>query len=91
MEWVFERPAFYPGPITLHFTPRNAHGVLDVRAYSGEQLIYWAPARAIDLGEATAVTFGIVDSADWAAMRSASEREWVESDLLTLKTLLEAT
>lgn len=91
MEWVFDRPAFHPGPIRLRFTPRNAFGVLDVHAYSGEVLIHWAPVRAIDLGAATAVTFGLVRGADWAASHNASERDWIEADLLTLKTLLEAT
>ena len=91
MEWMFDRPAFHSEPIRVRFTPRNAFGVLDIHAYSGEALIHWAPVRAIDLGDATAVTFGLVHGAEWPASHSASERDWIEADLLTLKTLLEAT
>ncbi len=92
MEWVFDRPAFNQGPITVRFTPHNAHGVLDIRAFFEGRLIYWAPARAIDLGEATAVTLGLVSNLaeDQRDAHNVSEREWVEADLLTLKTLLEA-
>lgn len=93
MEWVFDKPSFHPGPIRVRFTEHNAYGVLDIRAYAGDEQIFWAPARAIDLGTSTAVTFGLVTDADFGQREAwkTSERQWVEADLLTLKTLLEAT
>ena len=89
LEWVAEEAAFTDQPVTIRFTPRNSHGVLDVSASIDDQQVFWAPVRAFRNGEGTELTMGLVQRDGQSDESFRSEIEWTRADLLTVKALLE--
>lgn len=90
-EWIAETPHWLSGPLMLRFTPKNRYGVLDVVSTSARLGIVSTPCRLVHNGLGCEIIYLLrqYDSVDDDAF--ASEQEWLRSDLLTLKTLLEAT
>jgi len=90
-EWVAENPDWPIGPLTMRFTPRNRYGVLDVAVSSASLGTMSVPCRLVPNGIGCEIIYLLRQSAGSTEDAFASEQEWLRSDLLTLKTLLEAT
>jgi hypothetical protein len=90
-EWVAENPHWPPGPLMLRFTPRNRYGVLDVVTTSARMGILTTPCRLVHNGLGCEIIYLLRQFTGLSDEAFASEQEWLRSDLLALKTLLEAT
>jgi len=86
--WIAETPMMETGPITIGFSPRNRFGILDYEfAYADRAMTF--PVRVVANGEGSEVIATLFAMPDASEERIVSEAEWVMTDLLTLKTLLE--
>jgi hypothetical protein len=83
--WAYDGPR---GTVLVHFTPANPFFVLDYRIQAGPQTIHVAHVRVVRNGAGAVLTHTSVQQPLSDAM-FASEEEWMMSDLLVLKTLLE--
>lgn len=84
--WAYDGPR---GTVLVHFTPRNPFFVLDYRMQVGPQVIHAAHVRVIRNGAGTVLTHTSVQQPLVSDEMFASEEEWMLSDLLVLKTLME--
>lgn len=85
--WAYDGPR---GTVLVHFTPPNAYFVLDYRMQIGPQVIHAAHVRIIRNGAGTVLTHTSVQQPLVSDAMFASEEEWMASDLLVLKTLMES-
>ena len=75
----------------FRFTPRNDFGVLDHAIFvPGEALLY-TPMRVVPNGDGTELTFIFFQRDGMSDEQFASSLEWIMTDFLALKSLLEAT
>ncbi|HTO28800.1 MAG TPA: hypothetical protein VL017_09440 [Devosia sp.] len=84
--WAYDGPH---GIVLVHFTAPNPLQVLDYRMQVGPQVIHAAFVRVIRNGAGTVLTHTSVQQPLVSDQMFASEEEWMMSDLLVLKTLLE--
>jgi hypothetical protein len=84
--WAYDGPR---GMVIVHFTPANPYFVLDYRMQVGPQVIHAAHVRVIRNGAGAALTHTSVQQPLVSDAMFASEEEWMLSDLLVLKTLME--
>ena len=84
--WAYDGPR---GLVIVHFTPPNPFFVLDYRMQVGPQVIHAAHVRVIRNGGGTVLTHTAVQQPVVSDAMFASEEEWMMSDLLVLKTLME--
>lgn len=89
LEWVAEAPTFIDKPVTLKFSPRNPYGVLDFSAHVDGEQIYAAAVRALRNEEGTELTVGLFMPAGSDEAMHRSDLEWMRTDLLVIKSLLE--
>ena len=89
LDWVAESPLTVEGPVTIRFSPRNIHGVLDVRAFKDGIEIFTAPVRLLRNGRGCELTFGVWHADGDSEAKQLSDTEWARSDLLALKSVLE--
>ena len=85
--WSFEGPR---GAVIVSFTPANPFFVLDYTLSMAGQVAHSAHVRLIPNGEGTVLTHTSVQQPLTSDAAFASEEEWMQSDLLVLKSLLEA-
>lgn len=85
--WAYDGPR---GTVLVHFTAPNAFFVLDYRMQVGPQVIHAASVRVIRNGANTVLTHTSVQQPVVSDELFASEEEWMQSDLLVLKTLMES-
>lgn len=76
-------------PVTVHFTEPNPYLVLDYRMQIGPQVVQAASVRIIRNGAGSVLTHTSVQQPLVSDLMFASEEEWMKSDLLVLKTLME--
>ena len=84
--WAFDGQR---GMVIVHFTPPNAYLVLDYKIQMGPQVIHAASVRVIRNGNSSVLTHTSVQQPLVSDAMFASEEEWMASDLLVLKTLME--
>ena len=87
LAWAFDGPR---GTVLAHFTPANPFLVLDYTLYAGGQLTHAAHVRLLPNGTGTVLTHTSVQQPMISDEAFASEEEWLLSDLLVLKSLMEA-
>ena len=86
-DWMAETP--FGGIRHFRFTPPNAFGVLDHAVFvPGEPLLY-TPMRVIPNEGGTELHFTFVQRPDMSDEEFVSSIEWINTDFLTLKSLLE--
>ena len=85
-DWVVETP---DGPVGIRFVPRNEFGVLDhaVRLGSGAEIMN--PIRVVPNGSGSELLFTLFQLPEMADDKFAEDAGMVESDLRTLKSVLE--
>jgi uncharacterized protein YndB with AHSA1/START domain len=84
--WAYDGPQ---GQVVVHFTPANPLFVLDYRMQVGPQIIHAAAVRVIRNGAGTVLTHTSVQQPLVSDAMFGSEEEWMMSDLMVLKTLME--
>ncbi|MBS3847180.1 hypothetical protein PSC71_02475 [Devosia sp. J2-20] len=84
--WSFDGPH---GLVLVRFTPRNAFFVLDYSLQSGPHVWQSSSVRLIRNGNGCVLTHTSVQQPLVSDAVFASEEEWLYSDLLVLKTLME--
>ena len=84
--WAFDGPR---GSVVVHFSPPNPLFVLDYRMQMGPQIVHAAAMRVIRNGAGCVLTHTSVQQPLVSDAVFASEEEWMNSDLMVLKTLLE--
>jgi len=84
--WSFDGPH---GLVLVRFTPRNAFFVLDYSLQSGPHVWQSSSVRLIRNGNGCVLTHTSVQQSLVSDAVFASEEEWLYSDLLVLKTLME--
>ncbi len=86
-DWAAATPE---GEIIIRYATRNKHGVLDYSVRRpGESEAYIIPLRVFANDDGAELTFTHYQRRGMSDELFNSEAEWVRSDLLTLKTLLE--
>jgi hypothetical protein len=87
--WIAEAPMMETGPIIIGFSPRNRLGILDYEfAYADRAMTF--PVRVVANGEGSEVVVTFFATPDASEEHITSEIEWIRTDLLTLKALLES-
>ena len=86
--WIAEAPVVDTGPITIGFSPRNRFGVLDYEFSHGDRTTTF-PMRVLANDEGSEVVVTLFAPRGAGEAHLASEVEWLTTDLLTLKALLE--
>lgn len=74
----------------FRFTPANSFGVLDHAVFVPGEPLLWTPMRVMPNEEGTDLAFTFYQRPGTSEAEFASAIEWVTTDFLTLKTLLEA-
>ncbi|KRA41747.1 hypothetical protein [Devosia sp. Root635] len=74
----------------FRFTPVNAFGVLDHAIFVPGEKLLWTPMRVTPNEEGTELTFTFYQRPGMGEEEFASAIEWITTDFLTLKSLLEA-
>ena len=87
LAWSFDGPR---GAVMVHFTPANPFFVMDYTVHAGGQVTHSAHVRLIPNGAGTVLTHTSVQQPMISDEAFASEEEWLLSDLLVLKSLMEA-
>lgn len=87
LAWAFDGPR---GTVLARFTPANPFFVLDYALHAGGQQTHSAHVRLIPNGAGTVLTHTSVQQPMISDAAFESEEEWLLSDLLVLKSLLEA-
>jgi uncharacterized protein YndB with AHSA1/START domain len=85
-EWL-TRTAF--GDRIVRFTEPNAYGVLDHAVYAKGEEPLVMPMRVVANGDGTELMFLFIRRDDMSDEQFKSTIEWVTTDLLTLRSLLE--
>jgi hypothetical protein len=86
LAWSFEG---HRGKVLVRFTPPNPFFVLDYSVQSGAHLWQSSSVRVIRNGNGSVVTHTSVQQPLVSDASFASEEEWINSDLMVLKSLLE--
>lgn len=87
---VWEGVTIFGGLRHFLFTPANGFGVLDHAVFVPGETPLWTPMRVTPNEEGTELNFTFYQRPTMSAEQFASAIEWVTTDFLTLKTLLEA-
>ena len=77
------------GPVRVRFSEPNAFGVLDHHVFPASGETVYVPMRVVEHGPGTVVLLTLLRQPDWTDEQLARDIAWVESDLQTLKHLLE--
>ena len=85
--WSFDGPR---GTVMVHFTPANPFFVMDYSVHASGQPTHSAHVRLIPNGAGTVLTHTSVQQRMISDEAFDSEEEWLLSDLLVLKSLMEA-
>ncbi len=86
--WVAETDV---GPANVRFSKLNGFGVLDHWVSPKLGLPFYIPMRVISVGSGCLLIFTLLRLSGVSDEKFASDTEWVMRDLISLKTLLEAT
>ena len=79
------------GRVIFRYHPRNPYGILDYAAFQEGEEPFTVPMRIVANGEDGAeVLYTLYQRPGVTDAQFESEAAWIEADLLTLKTLLEA-
>lgn len=84
--WSFDGPR---GKVLAHFTPVSEHFILDYRLVMDGHVARVAYVRLLENGEGTELVHTSVQQPGIADALFDSEAEWMHSDLLVLKSLLD--
>ncbi len=86
-DWTATTPE---GEVIIRYPARNKYGVLDYSVRRpGESAAYVIPLRVFANDDGAELTFTHYQRPGMSEELFNSEAEWIRSDLLTLKTLLE--
>ena len=85
--WSFDGPR---GKVLVHFTPLNDHFILDYRLVMDGHTARAAYVRLLENGAGTELVHTSVQQPGIDDAQFDSEEEWMRSDLLVLKSLLDA-
>ena len=78
------------GRLIFRYHPRNEYGVLDHAVFGEGETPFMVPMRVVANGEDGAeVIYTLYQRPSMTEAEFDSEAEWVQADLLTLKSLLE--
>ena len=77
------------GPMTLGFSARNAHGVLDPSVIPGNGAPMYNPMRLLANGEGCELVFTLYRSGGATEEEYERDAAWVAHDLAGLKALME--
>lgn len=87
-EWVWA--TLHEGrPVTIHFTPPNPLGVLDISVLGDDVLERHYRVRVFPNGEGTELCCTVLQSPGEDDAHFASECEWLRTDLNVLRAFLE--
>lgn len=88
--WIADEPPDPRGPVTMRFCERNEYGVLDYEVSRSGEAALLVPIRVFANEDGTELLFTYLQRPGVTNEHLESEVEWVTTDLLTLKALLEA-
>ena len=74
----------------FRFTPVNPFGVLDHAVFVPGEPLLWTPMRVMPNEDGTELTFTFYQRPGMSEAEFVSAVEWITTDFLTLKSLLEA-
>lgn len=86
-DWAAE--VRFGGVRHIRFAEANGEGVLDHAVFKPGEEPLWMPMRARPDGEGTELSFTFIQRDDMSADAFKSTIEWIMTDLMMLKTVLE--
>ena len=84
--WVTEAPF---GKVTIRFSAKNDFGVMDHDVELDSGVIVHNPMRVVPNGDGSEVIFTLLQQPGMSDEKFSEDRQAIESDLATLKKLLE--
>jgi len=81
-DWLTDGPE---GPIRIHFTPHNEHGVMDHIVDAGTNAAIHVPLRVVQNGEGAEVMLTLYRQAGMSDEKFAADAKWIHRDLQALK------
>jgi hypothetical protein len=84
--WHAESPN---GPVEIHFSHGNEYGILDHTIMAPDGATVYVPMRAYGNGDGTEIVLTLFRLPHMTSEEFERDAEWVNRDLLALKTLLE--
>jgi hypothetical protein len=84
--WIAETPE---GSVTVRFSERNAHGVLDHAVETPRGSVY-VPLRVVPRGKGCELVLTLFRLPDMSKDKFAADAEWVMRDLQAAKRIVEA-
>lgn len=85
-DWLADTAA---GPRVIRFIEPNPYGVLDHAVFAEGETPAFGPMRVVANGEGTLLTYTFFRRPEFSDEKFESTVEWITSDLMTAKTLLE--
>lgn len=89
-EWRAEHPDDARGPLTVRFCAINDWGVLDYEVIRRDEIAITVPMRVYANQDGCDLVFTFFQRPSVTDAHLDSEVEWVRTDFLTLKALMEA-
>lgn len=87
-DWAAE--VRFGGVRHIRFSPPNDQGVFDHAVFRPGEEPLWMPMRVRSRQDGTELSFTFIQRPDMSAESFASTIEWITTDLLMLKTVLES-
>ena len=86
-QWIVDTP---DGPVGIRFVDTNAFGILDHYVSPAPDVEIYIPMGVVANGSGSEVLLTVFQSPVMSDAKFAEDVRWVERDLRTLKSLLEA-
>ncbi len=89
-EWIAEAPPGGDGNVFIRFSPPNTFGIADHWVRLPDGSVVYVPLRVVRNGAGTTVSLTLFQQSNMDDAQFEADAEWVQRDLVKLKTVLEA-
>lgn len=89
-EWIAKAPAGTDGNVFIRFNPPNDFGIADHWVRMPDGNVVYVPLRVVRNGPGTTVSLTLFQQPNMDDAQFEADAEWVQRDLVKLKTVLEA-
>ncbi|WP_296226666.1 SRPBCC family protein [Ralstonia sp. UBA689] len=89
-EWIAQAPEGAGGTVFIRFSPPNEFGIADHWVRLPDDTVVYVPLRVVRNGAGTTVSLTLFQPPNMDDAQFEADAEWVQRDLVKLKTVLEA-
>ncbi len=89
-EWIADAPGAGEGNVFIRFSPPNTFGIADHWVRLPDDTVIYVPLRVVRNGAGTTVSLTLFQLPGMDDAQFEADAEWVQRDLVKLKTVVEA-